>query len=222
MFASHRIAFSQFPCHLLCIHDFLCWRHKSCEDVCKMGYCQSTNILQNTPQSSLYLPSSLTASDVRAASSMYISLLNTRSRIRPVTGDSSRCVRRRRAKITIARPVPPARYHRRFRTHSRISCLRLSGRLTHHFLILLYTEGNYKVPVWLTDSYSKSKVDCLDFGKESKQKKNQQHYSQNCRNADWDESSKESHMHKTSSQPSAMHNSSNFVRALKGKSKILS
>lgn len=40
--------------------------------------------------------------------------------------------------ITIVTPAKAARCQRRCQTHSRNNCLRLAGKATHHFLILLY------------------------------------------------------------------------------------
>lgn len=82
----------------------------------------------------------LTACDVRAASSKYVSLLNTSSRTRPVTGLSSRWVRRRRAASSEAMPPPAARCQRCPRTHLRSSSRRSCGKAAHHFLKLLHRQ----------------------------------------------------------------------------------
>lgn len=57
--------------------------------------------------------------------------------MRPVKGDSSRWVRRKRDRITKETAAPTASCQRRCHTASRISSLRLGGRAAHHFLILL-------------------------------------------------------------------------------------
>lgn len=104
-----------------------------------------------------------TASAVTWASSMKLSLLNTSSRVLPVTGDSSRWVSKQRETKSTSPAPAPTKCQRRRHVHSRNSCFLLGGRASHHFLMLLETKR---------EIHMKSEFFALNFSSLSQKTKN--------------------------------------------------